>query len=692
MALGTQSVLGISSNLTWDVIEQMKELNVSQQIDPITKKIEKNMEQQTELTSLLTMMTSLNTSFKNLSDYSTYQRRQASVEGSGVKATAGDGLAIQDITINVSQLAQNDVNQVGLKFASRDSVFSNENTTLDFYHNGTNYSIDIKAGMTLSDVAQSITDATNGEVMGIIMKTGGDNPYQLMIQSKNSGADNKVYFGSTLESAATPGGKITQGTLEIEIGGEKISVDMSKIGSNYGNTAEDNAKLIVDAIKNQIDTDPNLAVLKKKVDSGEITIGLNNSGKGIMLNDSLGGAINVATNGIKVEAAQGTSAVDTDLGFSKKSVGSDTGLVDMKITAGALTGTFTINGKEFNLSNLTKSGNTAEQNFTSIMDAINNDADLQKAGITASGDPTKGTLTLNSNNGQTINIAAKGANASERQKVLDSIGLTAGSYTSSKSFLEKMDITNIQKAQDAKLTYNGIPIERDTNSIDDIVSGLSLELTSVTETGKDVIVRIARDDEGIAEEMKAFVESYNEMYNKLQELTKYDEETEIAGVFNGNSEIRSITRQLNSIINSTDANRNSLVKYGVYMNEDGTLTFKEDTFNTTFKEDPDAAVEFFRSSTKTVKGESVEIDGVFTQLRNTMDSLITGSNSTLKILESTLVNEQKTLNSDKTSTQESIDNKYNIMAERWSAYDQMIAQMQQSSNTITQLINQAMNS
>ena len=79
MALGTQSVLGISSNLTWDVIEQMKDLDVSNQIDPITEKLEKNMEQQTELTSLLTMMTSLNTSFKNLSDYSTYQKRQATV-------------------------------------------------------------------------------------------------------------------------------------------------------------------------------------------------------------------------------------------------------------------------------------------------------------------------------------------------------------------------------------------------------------------------------------------------------------------------------------------------------------------------------------------------------------------------------------------------------------------------------------
>lgn len=686
MALGTQSVLGISSNLTWDVIEQMKDLDVSNQIDPITEKLEKNMEQQTELTSLLTMMTSLNTSFKNLSDYSTYQKRQATVEGSGVKATAGDGLAIQDITINVSQLAQNDVNQVGLKFASRDSIFSSDNTTLNFYYNGSNYSVDIKAGATLSEVAQSITDATNGEVMGIIMKTGGENPYQLMIQSKNTGANNKIYFGSTLESAATPGGKITSGTLDIEIGGEKISIDMSKIGSDFGNEAKDNASLILDAINKEIET--NHTNLKDKIDKGEITISLNSSGNGLMFNDASGGTIKVEANNVKLQASQGTSAVDTDLGFVKTSVGGDETLTEMKIAAGALTGVFTINGEKFDLSQLTNANNTAEQNRAAILNAINSNSTLQSAGIKAE-EGKNGAISLV---GKSVTIGAEGADANAQKQVLDSIGMVAGSYTSSQGLLDKMDITNIQKAQDAKLTYNGIPIERDTNNIDDIVSGLSLELTSITETGKDVIVRIARDDEGIAEEMQAFVESYNEMYNKLQELTKYDAETEISGVFNGNSEIRSITRQLNAIINSTDANGTSLVKYGVYMNEDGTLTFEQDTFNTAFQEDPDAAVEFFRSSTTTSKGQTIETDGVFTKLRDTMDSLITGSNSTLKILETTLINEQKTLNEDKTSTQESIDTKYEIMAEKWSAYDQMIAQMQQSANTITQLINQAMNS
>ena len=410
---------------------------------------------------------------------------------------------------------------------------------------------------------------------------------------------------------------------------------MSQIGSDFGNEAKDNASLILDAINKEIET--NHTSLKDKIDKGEITISLNSSGNGLMFNDASGGTIKVEANNVKLQASQGASETNTDLGFVKTSVGGDETLTEMKIAAGALTGVFTINGEKFDLSQLTNANNTAEQNRKAILDAINQNQTLQCAGIKAE-EGKNGVISLV---GKSVTIGAEGADANAQKQVLDSIGMVAGSYTSSQGLLDKMDITNIQKAQDAKLTYNGIPIERDTNNIDDIVSGLSLELTSITETGKDVIVRIARDDEGIAEEMQAFVESYNEMYNKLQELTKYDAETEISGVFNGNSEIRSITRQLNAIINSTDANGTSLVKYGVYMNEDGTLTFEQDTFNTAFQEDPDAAVEFFRSSTTTSKGQTIETDGVFTKLRDTMDSLITGSNSTLKILETTLINEQK---------------------------------------------------
>ncbi len=686
MALGTFASLGIGSSgvLNWDIIDQMKEQEVKNRINPITTKIQTNMEKQTELTSLMTMMSSLNTNFKNLSDYSTYLKRSTTVEGSGVKATAGDGLAIQDIKINVKQLAQNDVNQVGMKFSSRDSIFSTDNTTLKFYHNGTNYNIDIKAGMSVAEVGQAITDATDGEVMGIIMKTGGDNPYQLMIQGKDSGAQNKIYFGSTLESAGMPGGKITSGTFEIEIGGKTISIDLaSDVASKLGNTTEDNAKAVLEAINQKIKNDSSLSDIKDKLANGEITIGLNSTGKGLLLNDSKGGEIKVNVADAKVQAAEGVSEVKTDLGFVKTSAGSGgMGLIEgsSAVRSGALSGTLTINGESIDLSAINNT--TGSDNAQAIADLINANTNLNDK---VSAEVKNGKLVINSLNGESVRIGSTGE-AAEQAKVLDSIGLQSGNYATSQEFLEKMNITNIQKAQNAQFTYNGIAIERDKNSFDDVVSGLSLELTSVTEANKDVIVRVTRDDSGIAEEFQKFVDNYNTMYNKIQELMRYDEDTGISGVFNGSSEIREIIRGFNSIISSNDAQGNNLIKYGIYFNDSGMLEMDTEKFNSAFKEDPDAAMAFFRSSTATVRGVETEVDGIFMQLQKKMDSLITGSNSTLKNLETSLVNEQKTLDKDKTSTQESIDNRYDMMAERWSAYDQMIAKINQNANTISNMI------
>ncbi|TLD85310.1 flagellar filament capping protein FliD [Helicobacter sp. MIT 11-5569] len=699
MALGSMAVLGIGSNLSWDYINQMKDQEVKWRVDPITKKIEQNLEKQKELTSLTTMMTTLNSSFKKLSDFSTYQQRKTTVEGSGVKATAGEGLAIQDIKINVNQLAQNDVNQVGMQFASRDSIFTNKNTTIDFYHNGTSYSIDVKAGSTLAEVSQSITDATDGAVMGIIMKTGGDNPYRLMIQSKESGKDNKIYFGTTLQSAAMPGGHIKSGTLDIEIGGKKITLDMATdVQSKLGNTAEDNAKAVLEAINKKIENDSSLKDLKDKIDSGEITIGLNSTGKGLIFNDSKGGAINITTTDIKMQGAAGTSEIDTDLGFVNKSAGKKDLITGNKsIAGGQLNGTISINGEKIDLS--TFSETLGKDNAEKIAEAINQNANLSGK-VTAS--VKDGKLVLNSNDGNNIIISAEGNNDAEKAKVLEAIGLQAGTFASSQSFMQEMDITNIQKAQNAEFTYNGIKVERSKNEINDVVSGLSLELTAITEANKEVTVRVSRNDEGISEALEDFVKNYNEVYNKIQELVKYDETTKVAGVFNGNSEMRSIIRQLNSIINSNDVNGNNLLKFGISISmstdengkitSNGTLKFDKEKFEKVYKEDPEAAISFFRSTTSTVNGNTKEVDGVFTRLRNTMDGLITGDKATLNALEQSLKNEHNTLSKDKTSTQESIDTRYETLASKWSAYDQLIAKSQQQANVVQQMIQQSMNS
>lgn len=683
MAIATTSSLGIGSGiLSWDNLNELKNNDVKNLINPITKKIEKNVEQQTELAKLITNMTSLNTQAKNLSDLSTYQKRSTTIEGTGIKATAGSGLAVQDIKLNVSQLAQNDVNQVGLKFESRDSVFSNKNTTLNFYHNGTNYNINIKAGMTLSEVGQAITDATDGKVLGIIMKTGGDNPYQLMIQSKDSGADNKIYFGSTLVGSALPGGKIdnTTGSFTITIAGEKLTIDAKDIQSEFGNTAEQNAQALLDAINKKLE-DPSNSKLKGLVDSGQVTIGLNKDGTGLMLNDSKGGEISVEVKDMKFQAAQGTTAADTDLGFSTTKTQTPNQVTGSRAVSNeTLSGKFSINGTEFDLSQVSsQAGNNNAEKVAALINAQVNTTNIEAK-------VENGKLILNHQKGEEITLSSS-------DNALDSLGLNAGIYATNKNFLNDMNITNIQKAQNAKLTYNGINIERDKNSIDDIVSGLTLELTAITKPNEEVIVRIARDDSGLSDEVKKFVENYNEMFNKLKELTKYDQDTKVTGVFNGNSNITSITRQLNAIITSIDPNGNNLMKFGVYLNDDGTLKFEKEKFDTEFKKDPDAAIAFFRSSTSTINGESKEIDGVFTKIRKTLDGLITDEKvdgkekrGTLKLLETSLNDDKKKLETEKTNTQKRIDDKYDAMAEKWALYDQMIAKLNQQQQKMSAII------
>ena len=133
--------------------------------------------------------------------------------------------------------------------------------------------------------------------------------------------------------------------------------------------------------------------------------------------------------------------------------------------------------------------------------------------------------------------------------------------------------------------------------------------------------------------------------------------------------MRSILRQLNSIINSNDVNGNSLFQFGISIStstdengkitSDGTLKFDKEKFEKAYKDDPESpAIAFFRSTTSTINGESKEIDGVFTKLRNTMDGLITGRKATLNVLEESLKDEHKTLDKDKSNTQQRIDDRY----------------------------------
>ncbi len=678
MALGTLSSLGLGSKvLNHDVIDKLREADEASLIKPIDKKIEQNVEKQTELVAITSTLRDLKSSTSKLGDYSTYLGRSSNVIGDALKANISAGVPTQDIKIDIDSVATSDINEIGSKYESRESVFSQKDSVLKFHHKGHDYKIDIKAGMQLGEVAQLITDTTKGEVMGIVMKTGGSNPYQLMINSKDTGESSRIYFGSTTSGSVMPSGafSVNDGDLSITLKDKKgidktLSIKLPKtaIESKSQDNAEALKEAIITAIKNDSDFDGLL--------DNDINIGIGGANSDTLtLNDRRGYSIEL----------QGSKAQSLGFGTENKNNAKEDLMVATKsVGAGKLTGTINIGSIPLDLSTLTKEKNTSAQNAKNIAEAINN-----IAGIYGSVND-EGKLVINSDTGE-VNIYANDDPASK--KALEDLGLKAGTTMDyAKTQEELFKIRKVQKAEDAKFSYNGISMKRPTNNVDDIVSGVNIEFLTTTEPGKPAVISITRNDEEIIENVKKFVESYNDLALKLDDVTRYDEDSKIAGVFNGNSDIRMIRPSLNRIFSTTiqtETELKGLAKYGLTLNEKGTMTLDVSKLQMALSSDPEGTQELFNGSLKTTEFKEVQTDGVFKKFDQEIDRLLNGPNARLKVLEESLTKDDKKLREDRKKAVEQLNTRYDIMAQRFAAYDSQISKTNNAFSSVQLMIDQS---
>ncbi|WQX52751.1 flagellar filament capping protein FliD [Helicobacter pylori] len=680
MAIGSLSSLGLGSKvLNYDVIDKLKDADEKALIAPLDKKMEQNVEKQKALVEIKTLLSSLKGPVKTLSDYSTYISRKSNVTGDALSASVGAGVPIQDIKVDVQNLAQGDINELGAKFSSRDDIFSQVDTTLEFYTQNKDYAVDIKAGMTLGDVAQSITDATNGEVMGIVMKTGGNDPYQLMVNTKNTGEDNRVYFGSHLQSTLTNKNALSLGLdgagkseLSLNLKGADGNMHEVPIMLELPESASIKQKnaAIQKAMEQALENDPNF---KDLIANGDISIDTLHGGESLIINDRRGGNIEIKGSKAKELGFLQTATQESDLLKSSRT-----------IKEGKLEGVISLNGQKLDLKALTKEGNTSEENTDAIVQAINS-----KEGLNAFKN-AEGNLVINSKTGM---LTIKGEDALGKNSLKD-LGLSAGmvqSYEASQDtlFMSK----NLQKASDSEFTYNGVSITRPTNEVNDVINGVNITLEQTTEPNKPAIISVSRDNQAIIDSLKEFVKAYNELIPKLDEDTRYDADTKIAGIFNGVGDIRTIRSSLNNVFSysvHTDNGVESLMKYGLSLDDKGVMSLDEAKLSSALNSNPKATQDFFYGSdSKDMGGREIHQEGIFSKFNQVIANLIDGGNAKLKIYEDSLDRDAKSLTKDKENAQELLKTRYNIMAERFAAYDSQISKANQKFNSVQMMIDQA---
>lgn len=337
-----------------------------------------------------------------------------------------------------------------------------------------------------------------------------------------------------------------------------------------------------------------------------------------------------------------SSATDSTL---LSSLGLDTNTYVASTPIGAYddtdTLTFTINNNEYTID--VEIGDTTDDINTKIQALTLSAGDE----LTSIVDVDTGVLSLSSNDSD---ISVSGSSTSTFG--LDSLTKQSG---------------NIQEASDSSLLYNGISISRSSNTVDDLISGVSI---SLVETGTTT-VDITQNTEEISENINSFITSYNELLVNLTESLKYDSEADASGTFQGVSQIVSLKSTISRDLMTPDNEGRSLLDYGISLDDDGYLELDSDTFNTKMSEDSSDVEEFFTGYTNI--DTTTEYDGYFTKLYSTMSNYIDGDDSILGLYEIQLATQYTNLEEQKEKAIESLDNKYEIMATRWASYDSMIS-------------------
>jgi flagellar hook-associated protein 2 len=112
----------------------------------------------------------------------------------------------------------------------------------------------------------------------------------------------------------------------------------------------------------------------------------------------------------------------------------------------------------------------------------------------------------------------------------DAAGLSALAFDPSAGILT---MAQALAAANAAASLNSLPIASESNTLSNVLDGMTLTLGKVTTA--PVQVTATQDDESIRKSVDAFVKAYNELNTLLAEQTKYDAASKKAGTLQGDS-------------------------------------------------------------------------------------------------------------------------------------------------------------
>jgi flagellar hook-associated protein 2 len=190
--------------------------------------------------------------------------------------------------------------------------------------------------------------------------------------------------------------------------------------------------------------------------------------------------------------------------------------------------------------------------------------------------------------------------------------------------------TNLEETQDAldSIIYvDGVTVSRATNTIDDVIKGVTITLKAAHEKPAEEsdTLTVSRNASAVVSKVNSFVSAYNSVLGFFGAYQSYDEKTKVAGILLGDSTTNLVRNSLrNNMTNTVPGvgSFNRLADLGITLNDEGKLEVNSSSLNSALDDHFDDVLQFF---TKTTEGS----EGFAVRMVDTLDAILNSTDGTL---------------------------------------------------------------
>jgi len=415
----------------------------------------------------------------------------------------------------------------------------------------TAFGVALTGDESISEIIDAINDQSGGAVTASLNQAGNG----LLITDNTSGGG-QLQIADAIGQAAedlnidTPGsdGSVDSGNLQTRYVSQATLLENLRGGQGIGTgsfriTDSDGTSSTVTIN----DDDRTVADILRKINSAgaDVVARINDNGDGIVIEDAAGGA-----NAITIENTAGTVASNLRIAG----------------TADLSTGSNELDGSGEVLVDL-EAGDTLQD----IVNAINNSSADVNASIVSSGSgPSPHRLVITSQ-----------ASGARGRVLIDTFG-------------ENLGLNTLSRGQDAVAFFgaenaaDGFLLTSNTNTFSDVIEGVTLNLNSASD--EPVEINVARDIESIENGFQLFVDAYNNVLDRIDFHTRYDQETEERGVLLGDSTALSVKSTLSRLVLTNapgvEGAYKNLTQIGFSIGDGGQLSFDSAKFRDAYEADP----------------------------------------------------------------------------------------------------------